>query len=171
MVQTGPGWVPPSSRSAHLCGPVPCCSRSPGGCSGACTGRPCLQGGPGSAAGMPRVGRKPRAPPRVTELHEATHLLGAGPWEAGRQAEVARCQRTRRSPGPGGGGQRALRWPRVRPCAPHPQGPGRHRGASPAAGVEPGPRLTWAAARTFWYKLLPWRGSGGPAKPVGEGQS
>lgn len=25
-----------------------------------------------------------------------------------------------------------------------------------------GPALTCAAARTFWFKLLPWRGSGGP---------
>lgn len=29
---------------------------------------------------------------------------------------------------------------------------------------DPVPGLTWAAARTFWYKLFPWRGSGGPAK-------
>lgn len=33
-----------------------------------------------------------------------------------------------------------------------------------------GPRLTWAAARTFWYKLLPWRGSGGPVKTAGQRQ-
>ena len=40
-------------------------------------------------------------------------------------------------------------------------GPGRWAGR---AGSDLGPGLTWAAARTFWYKLFPWRGSGGPAK-------
>lgn len=37
-------------------------------------------------------------------------------------------------------------------------------------GGDLGPGLTWAAARTFWYKLLPWRGSGGPVKAAGRGR-
>lgn len=51
------------------------------------------------------------------------------------------------------------------------EGAGEHRscpkapsGAPGTAG--PGPALTCAAARTFWFKLLPWRGSGGPANAV-----
>lgn len=36
--------------------------------------------------------------------------------------------------------------------------------------VPPFPGLTCAAARTFWYKLFPWSGSGGPANTAGGAQ-
>lgn len=41
-----PALHPTGPRSAHLCGPDPCCSQSPGGRSGAWTGSPCLREGP-----------------------------------------------------------------------------------------------------------------------------
>lgn len=44
------------------------------------------------------------------------------------------------------------------------------RGPGRESGEQSGPGLTWAAARTFWYKLFPCRGSGGPAKTAGRRQ-
>ena len=122
-------------------------------------------------------------------LDVLAYLLEAGPWAAGREAEVTRRPRTRQPPSPK---QRqrtlstATRPLSSRPplcSAPLPPSPLRatHRRSRPAAGVEPesqvgkagrdlGPGLTWAAARTFWYKLFPWRGSGGPVKTAGRRQ-
>lgn len=47
------------------------------------------------------------------------------------------------------------------------QGGGRRRNVRCYPGTDLSPGLTWAAARTFWYKLFPWRGSGGPENTAG----
>lgn len=112
----------------------------------------------------------------VTGLGVLAYLPEAGSWEAGREAEVKRRPSTRQPPSPRRGRGHS---------APHTHGPPTPpplratQGLRPAERVEPGPctgragsdlgpGLTWAAARTFWYKLFPWRGSGGPAKTVGQ---
>lgn len=92
-----PALHPTGPRSTHLCDPDPCCSRSPGGRSGAWTGSPCLREGP-----CQQHARGPR-PPGWTPCDGAglvTYLLQAGPGTAGREAEGAR-PRTGRCPSPG----------------------------------------------------------------------
>lgn len=113
----------------------------------------------------------------VTGLGVLAYLPEAGSWEAGREAEVTRCPSTRQPPSPRRGRGHSAPDTRGPPTPPSPlratQGlrlaervePGPCAGR---AGSDLGPGLTWAAARTFWYKLFPWRGSGGPAKTVGQ---
>lgn len=123
----------------------------------------------------------------VAGTDKVTYLWEAGPWAAGREVEATSCQRTGRSPSPRRGGEGRSAHA-VWLLSPRPHGSLRTRlgETGPAAGAEPGsrgggrrtnvrrcpgtdlnPALTWAAARTFWYKLFPWRGSGGPENTVG----
>lgn len=178
--QPAPALDPTSPRSAHLCGPDPCCSRSPGGRSAACTGSPCLWEGPRQQHARCPPRRRRAAAPRpwgerpATGLDSVTHLLQAAPWRAGREAEGARprtgrCSSPRQERGAQCHPKSSVSAPR--PChfsEDHTQGLWSHSSCGP--GGDLGPGLTWAAARTFWYKLLPWRGSGGPVKAAGRGR-
>lgn len=154
-----PALHPTGPRSAHLCGPDPCCSRSPGGRSGAWTGSPCLREGPCQQRTRPR----PRGGRPATGLDWLRTCCRQGPGRLGRRRRGhVREQGAAQVLGGRGGAQRCpksvcppplplLLWP--------------HSSCGP--GGDLGPGLTWAAARTFWYKLLPWRGSGGPVKAAG----
>lgn len=141
---------------------------------------------PGPAQGSQgrQVGRRDPEGPRREDsgagMDTVAYPLEAGPWAAGREVEATSCQRTGRSPSPRRGEGRSVHgvwllspvpmvlsgpaqiWSRSRSRA---RVPGGERTGCPGADLSPG--LTWAAARTFWDKLFPWRGSGGPENTVG----
>lgn len=80
-----------------------------------------------------------------------THPREAGDGQAAGQESGEQHPRRERWPNPAGRDGGRGRGGRGAPELP--QAP---------STVGSGPALTCAAARTFWFKLLPWRGSGGP---------
>lgn len=151
------GYRARSERARAHQGPPHCCS-SPMEAQGSFWG--CL----GELG--PRAGHLGSPQGKISQLP----WTGRGPWGLQGPALTRGRQRTGRQRGRSW--ERSIREQNAGQILPGEkgegaEGTGEHQScprprAVPRGTAGSGPALTCAAARTFWFKLLPWRGSGGP---------